>query len=224
MSAFSARPSPRPRPRWVSHRWRAPWNAALAALIAAACDSAPPAAIETPPPDGRSVEAGARLWVDADARPAIVAAAEKLVGKTARGRVTDDGKAGLSAALLLGALAESDTVVTGRVRKVRQSSFPREGVRSPVTVVSLSVAGVLRGQPAGAGLEYWAWSEGSAIPPVGADIMVGLLTRRGKAETHMLRSPGAVFSMRGGALELPGIRLAVADVARSLAALEGGRP
>jgi len=211
-----------------SRRWRAPWIGALAALAAAACDSGPPPATEAPPPpDGRRVEAGARLWADSDARPEVVAAAEKLVAEIATGpggRVTDGGKAGLSAALLLGALAESDTVVTGRVRKVRQSSLPREGVRSPITVVSLSVASVLRGRRAGAELEYWAWSEGSAVPSVGADIMVGLLSRRGEAETHMLRSPGAVFSLRGGALDLPGIRIAATDVARSLAALEAGRP
>jgi hypothetical protein len=231
MSAFPA------GQRSVSHLGRAPWIAALVVVVASACDRAaarpqqdPPA----PPPDGASVRASAGLWAHADRRPEIVDAAEKLVADAAAARAVDpatrlsDGrKAGLSAALLLGPLAAADTVVSGRVAKVRQSSFPRDGVRHPVTVVSLSVTGILRGQPAagaGGALDYWTWTEGTTAPRAGSEILAGLQTRRGMRETHTLVSPGAIFSLRAGAVEMPGIRVAAADIARCLAALQGGTP
>lgn len=210
----------------VSHPRRHLRCLVLANLVAA-CNSAPPPA--PPQQDGTGARTGASLWAHAGRRPDVVDAAERLVAQIARStdpgdRVTDGRKAGLSAALLLGPLAEADTVVTGRVSEVRYGGLASDGVRQPITVVSLSVTGVVRGQPPAAPLEYWTWSEGSAAPPVGAEILVGLLSRRGAAETHMLSSPGALFEVRAGALELPGLRLETEHVARSLAELEGGRP
>jgi len=195
--------------------------------MAGACNSAPPP--EPPPQDSAGARTGASLWTHADRRPDVVDAAERLVARIARStdprdRVSDGRKAGLSAALLLGPLADADTVVTGRVSDVRPGGLASDGVRQSITVVSLSVTGVLRGQPLAAPLEYWTWSEASAAPPVGAEVLVGLRSRRGAAETHMLSSPGALFAVRAGALELPGLRLETENVARSLAELEGGRP
>jgi hypothetical protein len=198
----------------------------LAGLVSA-CNSAPPPA--PPPQDATGARTGASLWAHASRRPDIVDAAVRLVAEIARStdprdRVSDGRKAGLSAVLLLGRLTEADTVVTGRVSDVRHGGFASDGVRRSMTVVSLSITGVVRGQPLAAPLEYWTWSEGSAAPPVGAEILVGLRSRRGAAETHMLSSPGALFAVRAGSVELPGLRLETEHVARSLAELEGGRP
>ncbi len=90
-------------------------------------------------------------------------------------------------------------------------------------IVSMTVADVVRGQP-DTSLEYWTWSDGSVVPPVGAEILVGLRSARPGAKSHMLWSRGAQFAARNDALELPGLRLGTESVARSLSELEGGRP
>ncbi|HTE50912.1 MAG TPA: hypothetical protein VK698_08590 [Kofleriaceae bacterium] len=217
-------------PASVFHLKRQLWWLALGGLVTAACNSAQPPQQQPAPPPSNATGArdGASLWVQASQRPDAVDAAARLVAAIARStdvvdRVSDGRKAGLSAALLLGPLAEADTVVTGRVTGVRRGGVTSEGVRRPITVVSLSVTGVVRGQPPAA-LEYWTWREGSAEPTAGAEVLVGLRSRRPDAETHMLWSPGAQFAVRGGTLELAGLRLGTEHVARSLAELEGGRP
>jgi hypothetical protein len=190
----------------------------------AACNVPP----EQPDQGGAGARAGARLWVDADQRPEVVDAAARLVAEIARSgvasdRVSDGRKAGLSAALLLGSLADADTVVTGRVTRIRRGRATGDGGQRPVEIVSMSVGEIVRGQPA-TPLEYWTWSDGSAVPPVGAEVLVGLRSPRPAAKSHMLWSRGAQFAVRNGALELPGLRLGTETVARSLSELEGGRP
>lgn len=207
-----------------------PWNPpasslVLTGLLGLACQAAPPPAPSPSPQETARARAGASLWAQADHRPDVIEEAERLVAGAAAsaGRVSDAGKAGLSAALLLGPLADAGTVVTGRVERVRHASFPRDGANQPILIVSLSVTGALRGRPPGR-LDYWTWSQGAAIPTVGAEVLVGLASSRRDARLHRLSSPGAIFSLRGGELALPGIRLATRDVSLSLLALEGGRP
>jgi len=190
----------------------------------AACN----APAEQPDQDGAGARAGASLWADADQRPEVVDAAARLVAEIARSgdagdRVSDGRKAGLAAALLLGSLAEADTVVSGRVTRVRRGHATGDGGQRPVEIVSMSVADIVRGQPA-TPLEYWTWSDGSAVPPVGAEVLVALRSPRPAAKSHMLWSRGAQFAVRNGSLELPGLRLGIETVARSLSELEGGRP
>jgi hypothetical protein len=206
---------------------RTVWLFAVAAT-AAACDAPSPA----PPAERARAREVSALWTGdlgagGPSRERLLGEARALVTHLEASNdgarlVTDPRVAELGAAVLLGRLAGSDTVVSGVVRGVRRSHMPDEGGRRPVIIVSLAVTETLVGLTTGT-LEYWAWaSPGAAAPREGARIVVGLLSRRGAAETHTLAHPQATFEVGERGLTAPGLQVPLAALSRSLDGLKGG--